>query len=520
MARPIVYKKKSKALAFIVFLCCFLSVLPVVSFAFDLEEARRAVRLRDFDQAFSIYSNLAISGNLEAQYQLAGFYRSGWSVKKSDKMAVEWLLKASEQGHVQAQYSLGTMYENGWGIPVNREQAMHWYQSAAFHDHEMALTKLTQLQALIEQQAKDPALKRRRDLFSAIQRGDHSAVSGLLESGVDINSRNSSGWTPLMMAVESGDARMVAILLKGGANTEATTPKGQTALLQATSQGDPVIVGELVRGGSKVNHQDGEGNTALMVATAQQHQLVVKTLLRLGASVGLQNNKGHTAARLAKGQTNSRIYQMLQMAEQIDQARQLARDRSYSKAFEILNRLAVSGDMEAQYQLAGFYQSGWSVEKSDRTAAKWLRMSADQGHVNAQYNLGTMYENGWGVPENQEEAMHWYRLAASESNDLAIAKLAQLQDLIEQQAKDPIFNQQRELFIAINQGDHSEVSRLVREGANINTRNQAGQTPLLLAVGLGDAKTVAILLKGGADPEATNPDGTHALLLRVRRKIL
>jgi hypothetical protein len=328
MARPIVYANKFKVHSFIVFFCCFLNVLPVVSFAFDLEETKRAVRLRDFDQAFSIYSNLAISGNVEAQYQLAGFYRSGWSVKKSDEMAVEWLLKASEQGHVQAQYSLGTMYENGWGVPKSREEAMRWYQSAAFHDHELALTKLTQLQTLIEQQAKDPALKRRRELFALIEQGDRSGVLALLESGVDINSRNSSGWTPLMMAVESGDAEMVAMLLKNGSNPEATSPKGQTALLLAMSQGDPVIVGELVRGGSKVNHQDGEGNTALMVATVQEHQLVVKALLGLGASVGIQNSKGQTAARLAKGQTNSRIYQMLQVAEQIDQARQLARGAS------------------------------------------------------------------------------------------------------------------------------------------------------------------------------------------------
>ena len=264
MAKPIIYHRYIKRLAFFGLLFFLLVNFSVFSFANDLDDAKRSIRVRDFDKAFSILSKLAESGNVEAQYQLSGFYRSGWSVEKSDRTAVVWLRKAADQGHVNAQYSLGTMYENGWGVPENWGKAERWYQSAAFHGHELALAKLVQLQALAEHQAKDPLLKRQRELFALIRQGNRSGVTRLLLSGVDINSRDSSGWTALMVAVESWDAEMVAVLLKGGADLEATGPEGQTALLLASSQGDPVIVDVLVRGGAKINHQDHEGNTALI----------------------------------------------------------------------------------------------------------------------------------------------------------------------------------------------------------------------------------------------------------------
>ena len=50
--------------------------------AAELEDARRAIRLRDYDTAVAILRDLSAQGDAEAQFQLAGLYRAGSGVAK------------------------------------------------------------------------------------------------------------------------------------------------------------------------------------------------------------------------------------------------------------------------------------------------------------------------------------------------------------------------------------------------------------------------------------------------------
>ncbi|MDH5410730.1 MAG: hypothetical protein OEY16_05030, partial [Alphaproteobacteria bacterium] len=70
--------------------------------AASLDEAEAAIRVRDYAKAASILQPLTERGDAEAQYQLAGLYRSGRGVSKDHKIAFELLRKAASQGHVKA----------------------------------------------------------------------------------------------------------------------------------------------------------------------------------------------------------------------------------------------------------------------------------------------------------------------------------------------------------------------------------------------------------------------------------
>lgn len=104
----------------------------------DLAGAKSAARLQEFTKAARLLKPLANKGNADAQFQLAGLFRSGRGVPKDHESAVYWLKKAAHKGHADAQYQLGVMYEKGWGVDSNTSQAIEWYQTAAKQGSVMA----------------------------------------------------------------------------------------------------------------------------------------------------------------------------------------------------------------------------------------------------------------------------------------------------------------------------------------------------------------------------------------------
>jgi ankyrin repeat protein len=49
------------------------------------------------------------------------------------------------------------------------------------------------------------------------KQGDPKVTKGLLELGVDVNTRDNKGQTPLQVALEKGDEQVVQLLLQHGA---------------------------------------------------------------------------------------------------------------------------------------------------------------------------------------------------------------------------------------------------------------------------------------------------------------
>ena len=93
-----------------VILIAVLSLSALSVFADNLDEAKYALRIKDYDKAVELLRSLANESDADGQYQLASLYRSGLGVKKNHKKAVYWLKKAAEQKHIKAQYNLGVRF--------------------------------------------------------------------------------------------------------------------------------------------------------------------------------------------------------------------------------------------------------------------------------------------------------------------------------------------------------------------------------------------------------------------------
>jgi len=71
------------------------------------------------------------------------------------------------------------------------------------------------------------------------------------------------------------------------------------------------------------------------------------------------------------------------------------------------------------------------------------------------------------------------------------------------------------LFRAVEQGNLAWTSRLLAIGADINVRNETGQTPLMCAAAKGYADMVQVLLQNGADPALHNERGESAMTIAL-----
>ena len=77
---------------------------------------------------------------------------------------------------------------------------------------------------------------------------------------------------------------IVDFLIKNGVDVNSVDLLGKTPLHYAVTQNNPIVVLELINFGASLNAQDKEGNTPLDVAVSENNEAVVKILKRAGAT--------------------------------------------------------------------------------------------------------------------------------------------------------------------------------------------------------------------------------------------
>ena len=85
--------------------------------------------------------------------------------------------------------------------------------------------------------AKDAQSDDRTALHSAAASGSYGVVQALLALGAEVNTKDGTGFTPLISAVSAGKPEVVKELLGAGADVKAKNAREQTALHYAASKG-------------------------------------------------------------------------------------------------------------------------------------------------------------------------------------------------------------------------------------------------------------------------------------------
>jgi len=170
-------------------------------------------------------------------------------------------------------------------------------------------------------------------LLDASIKGDATAVKTLLDKGVNPNTKDNDGRTPLTEAAYRGYTEIAKMLIDRGADLFAKKRDGETPITMAAGhqdivqlmkrdleladvarKGDEKAVKDMLDKGAYVNMRDPEGRTPLTEAAWEGHVEVVKLLLASGADPNARKNDGTTPLSIATGRGQKEIAELLKKA--------------------------------------------------------------------------------------------------------------------------------------------------------------------------------------------------------------
>ena len=93
--------------------------------------------------------------------------------------------------------------------------------------------------------------KKLHEFIKAIKRNDVNTITSLIESGIDVNSYNEQGLTPLCIAAAKGNKSILQLLLNAGAEINKPSKTGFTPLTWAAQASQNEAVRYLSEMGGK-----------------------------------------------------------------------------------------------------------------------------------------------------------------------------------------------------------------------------------------------------------------------------
>jgi hypothetical protein len=175
------------------------------------------------------------------------------------------------------------------------------------------------------------------------------------------------------------------------------------------------------------------------------------------------------------------------------------------QAFELIERAAAAGDVDAVDYLGWFYDHGRVVARDLARAVSHYRRAAEGGQRHAQWRLGVMLDLGEGVAPDPVEAVRWFRKAADQGSSNAIASLAAMyangrgvaQDFSEAQRL------YREAARRTNPAGFFGMGVLFMHGQGVQRDRVESLAWMLAAATLGDERAQDVVPKFGLPVEET-----------------
>lgn len=392
------------------------------------------------------------------------------------------------------------------------------------------------------------ALEVNEQLWRSIQTKNLQSFDSALQAGANPQEKDIIGQTALHQVVTFwGDGTVIEKLLAKGADINATNSEGATVLLQALKYAHyssdraqlESVVRLLLSKGARVDIADKNQNTPISTAIELKHLPIIEALLKKGAKLpadtllktlalgtnlplidllrkhatdldlNLRNSSGQTVLHQA-AKTEKLLFLLRWLTERgVDLQ---ARDQSGSSA------LAIAASASNIPGMAYLYERGLKIDATDNDQQQAIHLSAYTGNYAA---LKWLIERGadlqakdrWGRrPLDIVIESHTFTYASEEQRKL----LAVLVGGNEGDIARGRF-QKHPLHTAVWSENLDEVKRLLKDGANVNVKDESGRTPLARAMELSTGnlatpkqvafgrKLLPLLLEYGADTRLRLP---------------
>lgn len=205
------------------------------------------------------------------------------------------------------------------------------------------------------------------DFFKAVKSGNRNEVRKYANQ-VDINIKDSDGWTALMYATDTDDRKMISLLIELGADVNMQDDDGQTALMNAIFVNATKSANYLIKHGANINIRDNNGQTPLMIAAFSNEPEIGELLILEGANIDDVDNSGLDAFSIAR-QTWS-----FKKAEYFLNTKPINREINIKRIIHIYKlyvKIAKEGDIFSLKEFNDLFinKYGYEVEISDIEAA-------------------------------------------------------------------------------------------------------------------------------------------------------
>ena len=146
-----------------------------------------------------------------------------------------------------------------------------------------------------------------------------NAARALIEAGADVNAKDQISDSPYLYAGARGHLEILTMTLAQGADLRSTNRYGGTALSPAPERGHVETVRRLIDAGVAEDHVNRLGWTALLEAIilsdgGPRHQQIVQALVDAGANVQLADGDGVTPLQHAVRRGHTETERILRAA--------------------------------------------------------------------------------------------------------------------------------------------------------------------------------------------------------------
>jgi ankyrin repeat protein len=297
-------------------------------------------------------------------------------------------------------------------------------------------------------------------IHEAAGEGNIEAVKQHIAAGTDVNAKDEDGLTPLHEAAGGGQKEITELLIAKGADVNANTPDGLTVFFAAILGANKEIVELLIAKGADVNVRGFGGMTPLNMADDEGEKEIAALLRKHGGKTGEELEGGESVAE----------------ATQPEPPTGKTPDISIHGAAGAAGR---KGNIEAVKQ---HLAAGTDVDARDRQDKTPLQHAAYWGHKEIVELLIAKNADINAKDEDGRTALDW----AVSGGKKEIA------DLLRKHG-----GKHGTIHSAVGGGDVEAVKEFLAAGADVNAKDDVGETPLDWAIHFKHPETADLLRKHG-----------------------